>query len=252
MLNLKGIRAIGSAVDNLFDRMKTKLLGSRNQDKKIAVRFTHGESLQGLYEAAVSQEGAVPSASSIGSIHKIAASYLDATKEQTKARLIKEINATIEESKGEAVSIIPELTERLNDVFRKATSDVNRIVSSEAQNSRTLGLLEGIVKINERVDVDDPTVFFIIVRDQHVCEECKRIHMLPDGITPRTFKLSEVSHGYHKHGEDTPCVSGLHPHCRCTMGTLLPGTGFDKHGFITFVDVDHDEHARQRSLSDNK
>jgi len=97
---------------------------------------------------------------------------------------------------------------------------------------RNVGILEGIVKTNAVAGVEDPTVFFVVVRDGVLCGECKRLHMLEDGVTPRVWKLSEVGHGYHKKGEQFPKVGGLHPHCRCVLSTLLPGYGFNEGGFV--------------------
>jgi hypothetical protein len=47
-----------------------------------------------------------------------------------------------------------------------------------------------------------------------------------------------LGHGYHKKGEPNPKVGGLHPHCRCTMVTLMPGYGFDAGGMIKFKGVE--------------
>jgi hypothetical protein len=98
------------------------------------------------------------------------------------------------------------------------------------------------------MDIDDPVVYWVIVRDEHVCGECVRLHMLPDGVTPRCWYLSEVGHGYHKKGQDNPKVGGLHPHCRCSMVTLLPGYGFSASGNVAFISLNHDEVARQRGV----
>jgi hypothetical protein len=80
----------------------------------------------------------------------------------------------------------------------------------------------------------------------HNCDECKRIHLMPDKITPRAWKLSEVSAGYHKKGENFPCMSDLHPHGRCTMVTILPGYGFDADGKVTYITHGYDILKEQR------
>jgi hypothetical protein len=76
---------------------------------------------------------------------------------------------------------------------------------------------------------------------------CRRLHLLDNGKTPRVYKLSEVGHGYHKKGQDDPKLGGLHPHCRCTLVTLMPGFGFDKAGMVKYISRTHDEWAKQHS-----
>ena len=84
------------------------------------------------------------------------------------------------------------------------------------------------------------------VRDQHRCDECTRLHMMPDGVTPKVWKLSDVGSGYHKKGQSQPKVGGLHPHCRCMLTHLLSGYGFDASGRVTYIAAGHDEYENQR------
>ena len=46
--------------------------------------------------------------------------------------------------------------------------------------------------------------------------------MLPDGITPRVWKMSEMGSGYHKKGDSSPKIGGLHPRCRCIYDRYAP------------------------------
>jgi hypothetical protein len=98
--------------------------------------------------------------------------------------------------------------------------------------------------MNASEAVEDPVVFWIIVRDQYCCDECRDIHM-KDGV-PRVWKMSEVNSGYHKKGDDRPSVEGLHPHCRCQITTLLPGYGFNAAGFVTYKGNGWNEFDYQR------
>ena len=83
----------------------------------------------------------------------------------------------------------------------------------------------------------------------HNCNECKRVHLMPDGITPKVFKLSEVSAQYHKKGENIPSYAGLHPHCRCSLVMLPQNYGFKK-GKISYMTDGYDEYKTQRSEDD--
>jgi hypothetical protein len=102
-----------------------------------------------------------------------------------------------------------------------------------------------ISRVAAGIGDNDPTVFFVVVKDDKTCNECTRLHLNPDG-TPRVLKFSELKQGYHKRGEDNPSAFGLHPHCRCTLTYLSKGFGF-KAGRVAYIREGHDEYAKQRS-----
>ena len=129
------------------------------------------------------------------------------------------------------------------------TTHVHTILDSEINTARNVSIVEGITEYNASVGVDDPVMFFVIVRDGNVCNECIRLHMMPDGVTPRVWKMSEIGSGYHKKGDPNPKIAGLHPHCRCCPTTLLSGFGFNSSGMVTFIGKGHDEFAKQRGLT---
>jgi hypothetical protein len=69
---------------------------------------------------------------------------------------------------------------------------------------------------------------------------------MPDGITPKVYKLSQASSGHHHRGENDPKIQGLHPACRHTMVTILRGFGFEN-GKISYISPGHDEYSRQNT-----
>ena len=81
----------------------------------------------------------------------------------------------------------------------------------------------------------------------HNCNECLRLHMLPDGVTPKVYRMSELSMNWHKRGEDRPSCNGEHPGCRCSLQQLPPGWGF-KGGYLAFISLDWDEYKDQHGL----
>ncbi len=257
MLTKAGIKQVHAAVDKLFTHLKYLYLGHklnvdelRGIDKRIAIGHRHELSLPGLYESAAKDEGFEPNDETLDMLQSIAAGYLDAECERTKAKVVKDVSSFLKQAKTSGVDtdLRTVLGGSLAQTFDTVTADVNRIIDSEAQNGRAIGTLEGIEKINAQSGVDDPTVFFVIVRDNDVCKECLKLHQLSgtkDG-PPRVWKLSELGHGYHKCGDPAPKVGGLHPHCRCSIATLLPGYGFDAAGMVTYVDPEHDEYAAQQ------
>lgn len=249
MLSKAAIKYIYKAIDKLFAKVKHIYLGENLPvDKVIGVRFDHDLSLPGLYESSAKANGTEPSKDTVETLVGIAEAYLDAQKEKAKAQVVKDVSAFLEEARREAIEtdLNRVLQGRLVDTWAKMTHDVKTIVQSESQQGRAMGALEGILKINALNGIDDPTVFFVVNRDEYTCNECMRLHMLENKITPRVWKLSEVGSGYHKRGEENPKVGGLHPNCRCSIVTLGPGWGFNEQGFVTYIDPDHDEFAVQR------
>ena len=79
----------------------------------------------------------------------------------------------------------------------------------------------------------------------HNCSECARLHLMPDGITPRVWKVSEVTFGYHVKGENSPKFGGLHPNERCTPVGLSAGYGFQG-GSLRWIAEAYDEWKKQR------
>jgi hypothetical protein len=246
-LSKGAVKIIEQSVEEVFDRLKKRFLGPGLTDKPIYVGHIQDISLRGLFEAAAKEEGSQPNQTVLSTLIRIAEKYIDATKEQTKARLVAEIQAFLRNAsrKGIKTDLHTALGGKLADVWKATTDQIHTIIDAETHTAKNISIMDGILKVNAAAGVDDPTVFFIVVRDNVLCKECKRLHLLDNGVTPRVWKLSEVGQGYHKKGEPNPKIGGLHPHCRCTMATLLPGYGFDKAGMVTYISRTHDEYIKQ-------
>lgn len=245
-------KLITSQIDTLFDRVKSRYLGpdafERRGDKRLYIGYVPDLTLQGLYTAAANAEYTKPDRGVMDSLARIAEGFLDASREKTKAKVMANIEQFLREAdaSGEPADLETVLGGQLADVFGTARSDIDRILDSESTHARNLGTLEGINTVAAANGIEDPSVYFIVSRDKELCEECKRLHLMPDGVTPRVWLLSEVGHGYHRRGENAPKMSGLHPHCRCGCASILPGYGFDKDGGISYVERGHNELKRQR------
>lgn len=247
ILGPKAVKAIEKAVDNTFDRAKARVLGAHAIAKRIGVGFAHELSLPGLFESAAREEGYKPDVPTLKQMLDIAGGYIDATRQRTKARVVKEVTAFLQEAHASGVKTdLPTvLGGKLQEVFADAAVSMRRIIDTEANNVKNVGILDGIVRINATSGVEDPIVYWVTVNDKSRCDECTKLHTI-DGLTPRLWRLSEVGHGYHKKGEPNPKIGGLHPNCRCTMATLMRGYGFGPDGRVIYVDRDHDEFAKQR------
>jgi hypothetical protein len=246
-LTKRALRLISNSVDGVFRRIKWRVLGPNYsapiEDGKI--KHIKRWSLPGLYHSAAAEEGVEPNEKMLHGLMTIASGYLDAEAERAKAKITHAVATALNKDPYAAFDDI--LIEEMEPVWASTIEAVTKIVDTEGTTARNMGTLEGVAQAGAILGNDDPHVFFIPVRDDDLCKECKRIHLLPDGKTPRVFKMSEVSTGYHDRGTETPSVSGLHPHCRCSLTGMARGYGFDGNGMITFVALDHDEYARQHS-----
>ncbi len=246
------VKRIVREVDNVFDRLAVRFLGPRILGKQIYVNWNEHFSIPGLFERAAKEEGVSPNPNTLNEILEVASGYLDAQRERTKARVIREVNAFLVDSNHKKVrtDLDTALAGKLSEIWSETASNVRRIADTEANYARNVGTLEGIVKVNAVAGVDDPVVYFIPVRDQDLCDECRNLHLRRDGATPRVWRLSEVGSGYHKKGEGNPKVGGLHPNCRCVMATLMLGYGFNKAGAVTYIGRSHNEFEEQRENSE--
>jgi hypothetical protein len=173
--------------------------------------------------------------------------YIESLKHKTSSNVVESIDALVKESKlrGEYVSS-SQVNELISKEMEKARSQMKLIAEAETTKTRNFGHVMDISNKSGNAGIEDPTIFFIIVRST-ACFECIRLHMLPDGITPKVYKMGELSMGWHKRGDDTPSACGEHPNCHCVLQQLPPGWGF-KNGFVSFIGLEHDEYRAQRGL----
>lgn len=252
MLGPAAIALIHAALDKLFDRAKLRVLGPQSVPKQLAIatRASAALNLPGLFALAATQEGVKPNSETLSRLLGIAEKYIEAQRDTIKAKTVMAVDSFLQEAaaKGIKTDLQTVLGGRLADVWKEATTSMRRIIDTEATHVRNVGTLEGIIQVNLASGISDPVVYWVVSNDQHLCSECRRLHMMPDDVTPRLYYLSEVGHGYHKKGQSNPKVGGLHPHCRCTQVTLMPGYGFDDAGNPAYIAPGHQEIAEQRSL----
>ncbi len=240
------VKAIHKAVDLVFDKAKNRILGPWSIPKQLAIGYNRAWSLPGIFEAAAREEGYAPDLGTLKQLLDVAGGYIDATRHKTKARVVQEVTSFLKDAhmKGVKTDLPTVLGGKLNEVMNEAVVSMRRIIETETNQVKNVGILEGAIRVNATQGVKDPIVYFVSVNDASRCSECTRLHTV-DGNTPRLWRLSEVGHGYHKKGDPNPKIGGLHPNCRCTMATLMPGYGFVG-GRVTYVTRDHDEYAKQR------
>lgn len=249
---------IARKIDEMFARLKARYIGPRAwqhipQDKRIVITTWAKPdlTLEGIFQNASALEGVRGDTHTMDTLAKLAGGFLDAAAATTKAQVLREVTAflTQAQTSGVKTDLQTVLGGKLAEVMGKVRTQVDTIIDAETSNAKNLGLMDGITRVNAHLGIVDPCVYFMVVRDGELCKECKRVHLMEDGATPRLWLLSEVKQGYHKRGEDSPSIGGLHPHCRCTMGTLMPGYGFNKGGMVEYKSPDHNEFEAQQKFT---
>jgi hypothetical protein len=255
-LGRAAINVIYRAIDQVFDRIKARFLGPHAGPRQIGFigKINPILNLPGLFKISAIQEGATPDEQRISSLVGIAETYLDSQKERAKAQLVQAVDSFLQESHnaGRDIDFETVLNAKLVDTWKELSTNVKRIITSEASKAQTMGTLEAIAKINASTGIDDPVVYFICVkRDGYPCVECRRLHLLEDNDTPRLWYMSECTHDYGKRGNLFPSLSGQHPNCQCVLATIFPGWGF-KNGSLTYIGANHNAILEQRGTAQEK
>ena len=254
---MKGIssstkKRVYELVDDLFDKMSLSFLGnipSLRNKKNILFTSRPDYTLAHLFLKGLGSNNPNPQEEeAMKNILSTAEEYVSSLRSKTKAQLVDKIDAYVREKrmKGFAPSSV-DIKKYVDESLDSAKKHMRTIAEAETTKSRNMGRLFNIAKVGDSQGVSDPNVFFVVLRDNVTCKHCIQAHLLPDGVTPKVYKLSEVKFSYLGKDEKGKSVSvaGQHPHCRCSLSFLAPNFGF-KNGQISYIGDGHDEYKKQR------
>lgn len=250
-LSSGGKDRIHDYIEELFDNVAVRFLGGikkLTQRRHILMHYT-GKSLAHLYFHARNINGRPNEVEkdALKGLLDSAYGFIEGLKGQTRANIVERVDGLIKEAHAKNTQVSEEaVREVMSEELGRAKTKMRAITEGESTKTRNMGSAMGLAEQASNANDGNPSVYFVIVRDGETCKECLRLHMMPDGVTPRVFKLQDLKHGYHKRGEDTPSLFGLHPHCRCTLVYLQPGWGFNEKGFIAYKGKGHDQHKKQQ------
>jgi len=250
-MSSSGKGRIRDLIDEMFDNIAMHLLGEipkfRKKGKHLIITHQPHYSLPSLFIQALKNKSPNPVESdALKGMLDSAAGYIESLKAKTQSSLAERLDGYVREQHAASEPATEEGVRKIvGEEMEKAKSHLNMIAEAEATKTRNMGSALDILKVGTAVGDADPLVFFVVVRDGALCAECKRLHLMDDKVTPRVWRFSELAHGYHKKGDASPSVCGLHPHCRCTLTYLAKGFGF-KDGRVSYIGDEHDEHRHQR------
>jgi hypothetical protein len=249
-ISSSGKEAIEIAISKMFDSLAYQLLGNIPKLRNKSPFFGSSPTMSLAHIFIQALGGKEPNHMERDVLKGILNSshgYIEGLKSRTSSNVTEAVDSMVREAKIKGAFITSaQVAEIISAQMEKARADLKLIAEAETTKTRNMGHAMDIASKAENAGIEDPTVFYIIVRDGATCKECLRLHMLPDQVTPKCYKMSEMSMGWHKRGDDRPSACGEHPFCRCSLSQLSPGWGF-KNGFVSFISLTHDEYAKQRS-----
>lgn len=251
-LSSRSKEAIAKAVEDLFDKIALQLIGDipgLRHKRSLIVSTDKNYGLSNLFvQAMANKKPNEIEQDVLKGMLQSAHGYIESLKNRTKSNISERIDALYREAKIKRQPVNSgDIQTVLDDEMAKAKSHVITITEAEATKLRNMGTMMDISRVSANLGDSDPNIFFVIVRDGDTCNECMRLHMMPDKVTPKVWKFSELKQGYHKRGEEQPSVAGEHPNCRCALTYLSRGYGF-KGGYVAFISLEHDEYTKQRGL----
>jgi hypothetical protein len=251
-VSANGKEAIATAVEEMFDRIAFEFVGDiprLKASKNLFISHLPNNGLSSIFVQAMGNRNPnIVERDVLRSLLVSADGYIQALKATTRTNVTERVDALAREAKFTGSRISTEAVNQiLSDELNKARSKMQTIAEAESTKLRNMGAMVDIAKVGASYGETDPTVFFVVTRDGSTCKECIRLHLMPNQLTPRLWKLSQLNQGWHKRGEETPCVAGLHPHCRCSMTIMAPGFGFNKDGLVEYKSDGHNEMSKQRA-----
>ena len=133
---------------------------------------------------------------------------------------------------------ISELKTELFDMLDDRYRDWQRVAHTEINTAIQRGIY---AEIREKSpEGENQLVFKRPAPD--ACKHCKRVYLKEDGITPRVFKLSDLTESNFgmKAADWQPTIGSVHPWCHCQLFVVPEGYGFVKMR-VASEDIEHGE-----------
>jgi hypothetical protein len=228
-------RAVLNQIEDVFQRMKARLLGRFFKGPHIYFEVVKDSnplhSLEGIYKYSqhvLYGPGAEVNENEVSNLAEISGNYMEAKRLQVQNKIM----ASIEQAPTAAIAV-KSITEHLAD-----TSDyMEKLVGNETRTVQAYADRAGITQVAASLGVDDPTCAKVGFWDKKTCQNCKELwHDPTNPAKPRPWKLSELKGGYmDDHKNPFPVIGPTHPSCRCVLIFIPPNFNFDDGGHLYFA-----------------
>jgi LAGLIDADG-like domain len=229
-ISSNGKEALAKIVEEIFDQIALQFIGDIPQlqnKKRLVISSQPNLGLAHLFVQAMKNR--TPDTIEQDALKSLLASsygYIDSLKSKTSSNVTERLDGLAREARLQERRLSKqEIQDVIDEELKKAKSHLLTIAEAESTKLRNLGTMMDITKVAASVGDKDPTILFVVVMDNTTCKECIRLHLMPDGVTPRLWKLSQLQQSYHKRGEDRPSAFGLHPHCFTKNSKLFTSSG---------------------------
>ena len=126
---------------------------------------------------------------------------------------------------------IGELKTRLFDSIDDRDRDWKRIAHTEINTAIQQGVYRAI-----RDASDEKHNQLVFKRpNPDACKHCKRLYLMPDGVTPRVFRLADLadSNVGLRAADWEPVIGSMHPWCNCQLQVVPEGFDFVRTRTVT-------------------
>jgi intein/homing endonuclease len=228
-LSLNAMEGIENLINSQFDSLSVEFLGlipKLTKEKKL-IFTTNKNSLAAMFLKALgTKQPNKTEAETMKVMFKIANGYVDALKSKTSSKVLNSIDAYIKDQNKKELPID---TEYVKGIMSKELAEAKKhfelIANSTANTNWNTATALQIAKIAEERGIEDPNIVFLVTKDDKTGFFEWILHLLPDGKTPRVWKLSEVISGYYSPGGQYPSLNGLHPECFSKNNRLYTSDG---------------------------
>lgn len=147
---------------------------------------------------------------------------------------VKEIVPEALENDTPRYKVIQQLREKTGDMYR----DWHRVAHTEMWNAKLQGEAEAIINNESPLSKDGADTLVYKKPAWNACPMCKKLYLMPDGVTPKVFKMSELLKNGTNYGKKQadwqPTVGVLHPNCMCPINVMPKNTEFDQQGNLVY------------------
>lgn len=238
-LYLNQKKAITDIIDDLFNTIKVRLLGTLFRGPKIYFEILKdipfAETLEGLYRYSLglSSGGDIePDFKRLQKLSSILDNYIEAEKLKSTNKILVGV---------EGAEDINEVQKVISEQMDKSASYIETLMSTEVRTVQAYAEKDGIERLSAAINDSNPTVVKLGQVDGKLCEHCRNLWHTEENINvPKAYKLSELKGGYMDHHSPEPTLGPSHPRCRHVLSYVPPNFGFNNQGVIEFKGFGYD------------